>query len=746
MRTSLRFTPLLLAVLGAVTVPHFGSRLSAAEVLTQVDLFPSDRVLQVQIELPAADWDKLRHQSRSLFEVLHEKRRIAPIPSPYSYVGATVTIDGHPLSAVGVRKKGFIGSLSTKRPSLKIKLNHEDAQADIDGLTNLTFNNNKQDPSQLNQMLGYALFRAAGLPAPRCALASVTVNGENLGVYSHVESMRRPLFARELGTDQGVLYEGTVTDFYPGWAGSFEHKFGDASLGRERIENLIRTLDDCDATNAEEKLGELIDLDAFYQFWALESLLGSWDGYAGNRNNYFVYLHPDSGKFHFLPWGIDAVFQKHSKIAYDPEAPLSVKTTGRIAHTLYQSEAGAQRYRDSLRQMLESVWKEEHLLSEIDRLEQLMQPLLIARQGKYQEELQQTREFIRTRRGELLAEIADGMPAWTRKPDPLPAIPAALAAQYAADSLWNLAKDGNVSALRAKLAEGTDVNARTPDGTTALSMAALGGQAAAVRLLLESGADVDAQNNDGNSALHSCAFFCRLPEAKLLLQAGAKVNVRNDEGDTPLDVAQAEWTEESTKLVEFVAGFLQISIDADEVKSSRPLVAALFREHGGKSGAAMPQRPARDIWEASKKGNLTQLKKFLAAEDADPNALDTQGISPLAWAAMAGQAEAAKLLVEAGAEVNQRNQDGSVPLHGAAFLGRQEVVEQLLQLGADTTLKNNRGDTPLDAVAADWNPQVQGITEFVARFLKLKIDIESIKQARPQIAELLRSHEAASKN
>ena len=50
------------------------------------------------------------------------------------------------------------------------------------------------------------------------------MNGRNL-VYSHVESVKR-LLEREFGNDDGVLYEGTVTDFYPEWEDSLELKSG----------------------------------------------------------------------------------------------------------------------------------------------------------------------------------------------------------------------------------------------------------------------------------------------------------------------------------------------------------------------------------------------------------------------------------------------------------------------------------------------------------------------------------------
>ena len=63
--------------------------------------------------------------------------------------------------------------------------------------------------------------------------------------------------------------------------------------------------------NIEAAIGKLVDLDSFYTFWAMEGLLGFWDGYSGNRNNFFIYLNPDTEKFHFIPWGADSLFEKY---------------------------------------------------------------------------------------------------------------------------------------------------------------------------------------------------------------------------------------------------------------------------------------------------------------------------------------------------------------------------------------------------------------------------------------------------
>jgi spore coat protein CotH len=417
---NLTFLKTAAAGLAAFMLAATGS--AAGKKLTLDELFPADRVLDVQITVDGKDWDTIRHQSRNFVSALHEKRKTEPIDGPYHYVDADVTIDGVKFGKVGLRKKGFIGSQSTSRPSLKIKLNHTDKERNIGGLTNLTMNNNKQDGSIVSQYMGYAIFNAAGSTAPRCAFAKVTVNGKNLGIYSHVESMRKPLLARGFGNDAGTLYEGTVVDFYEDWEGSLEHKRGDDKPGREKIRQLIQLLESEEAS--EEAIGRLVDLDSFYRFWAIEGLLGFWDGYSGNANNFFIYLNPKTDRFHFMPWGADALFRKRSMLNFNFRAPVSVKTKGRVAYRLYQLPEGRERYRKTLHALLNEHWDEDKLLAECDRIEALIQPHLSREQQRFSRSLDGTRDFIEARRRDLMKETGGGMPEWRKEPKAPPVIAA----------------------------------------------------------------------------------------------------------------------------------------------------------------------------------------------------------------------------------------------------------------------------------------------------------------------------------
>ena len=705
------------------------------------EIFPADRVLDIQITMTEKDWDTIRKQTRNLFEVLNEERKKAPIDGPYSYVDASITIDDHRFPNVGIRKKGFIGSQSASRPSLKVKLNHVDRDGDIEGLTTLTLNNNKQDTALVDQFLGYSLFNNSGSPAPRCAFAKVSVNGVDLGVYSHVETIRKPLVRRAFGNSNGTLYEGTVVDFREGWEGSFEKKFGKDKRGRAMIKQLIDLLESAQVDSDPEKLiGKLVDLDAFYRFWALEGLIGFWDGYTGNHNNFFTYLNPENGRFHFLPWGADALFVKYSELGYDPKAPISVKTKGMIAHKLYQSESGRERYAQTLQQLLKEQWNEDALIAETRRLEKLLLPHVVPSQSDFTEELEELRRFIRTRRSDLVAEISDGMPLWSKIPEPPPIIPSIATNGLTSDSIWNAAMKGDIPGIKAQLNKGVDVDARDPLGSIPLSLAAVTGKSKAVELLLEKGADVNSVNPKNEAAIHGAAFLGRLEVTRILIAHEADVNLRNHDGATPFDIASAPWSDELQGIIQFVGALLQIQPDLEQIRKDRPKVAALLGKAGAMPGSALPKQAGANIWESAKAGDLKSIRTRLAEDGIDINRQDFNGITPLSWTALSGQLKAAELLLAEGARINSTNKDGSTSLHSAAFFGHLDVVKLLVRNRINLNARNDEGETALDIISTPWSEEHQGIVQFVAGILKIELNPADVKNSRPRIAAFLREH------
>jgi len=68
-------------------------------------------------------------------------------------------------------------------------------------------------------------------------------------------------------------------------------------------------------------------------------------------------------------------------------------------------------------------------------------------------------------------------------------------------------------------------------------------------------------------------------------------------------------------------------------------------------------------------------------------------------------------------------------------------VKLLLEHGADTHVPDQYYQTPLDIVEGPWDSKLEELYRFIEGALKLKLDLEKIKAARPAIADLLRQHD-----
>ncbi len=356
-----------------------------------VALFDPDHLIEVEIDLDPEDWDTVRQEGRDLLDALTG----CSLDYAYTYVHATVTVDGESYDDVAVRKKGFLGSLSTARPSLKVNFGKfVDGRRHAD-MKRLTLNNNRQDLSNLRQCLAYGLFSKAGSVASRCNFAHVVVNGEDLGIYSNVESVKKPMLRRHFDDDSGNLYEGQGADFIDTLVDRMELKTNEFENDRSDLDAVVAALQVDDARLFEE-LGKVIDLDAFMTFWAMEVMVGHWDSYTGGQNNYLTYHDPTSDRFFFIPWGTDGAFTGVDDIGSQPH-DVSVLATGAIANRLYRHAEGRAMYFERLKLLSDEVWNEDELLAEVDRIEALTDPPTAA--------VQDTRDFILQQGAALRSEL-----------------------------------------------------------------------------------------------------------------------------------------------------------------------------------------------------------------------------------------------------------------------------------------------------------------------------------------------------
>jgi RNA polymerase sigma factor (sigma-70 family) len=311
------------------------------------------------------------------------------------------------------------------------------------------------------------------------------------------------------------------------------------------------------------------------------------------------------------------------------------------------------------------------------------------------EQVMQLTDFLdRVGRGDVAAVGAalDAHPEW-------------LAAQGQNERLWTggfnalavATLAGQTAVVQLLLTRGAHLATPVTAGVSPIALAAIEGRKEVLAVLLSGGVTIDLfaaaaigdaqrvttfvrsqpglvreRTFDGKTPLH----FCRGVEvAQVLLTAGADIDAVDDSGVTPL-----QWISNTGKY--------------------KPVCRYLIAQ-----GA---RAEASDIFWACSYGDVSAVLRFLEADASLVHArrpagpgIHTSwvGRTPLHEAAVRGEAEIGRLLIERGADVNARGgSPDATPLHVAAVCGHRELVDLLLAANADRTAV----DGGLGATADEW--------------------------------------------
>jgi ankyrin repeat protein len=116
-------------------------------------------------------------------------------------------------------------------------------------------------------------------------------------------------------------------------------------------------------------------------------------------------------------------------------------------------------------------------------------------------------------------------------------------------------------------------------------------------------------------------------------------------------------------------------------------------EASGEAPAAPPNPKVTRIMAALREGNFPAFKKMLKEDPQLASLKGTGGATPLMYAALYGNSDSVRLLLETGADPNIRNEGGATALMWA--VGDIEKTRQLLGRGADANARSDDGRTPL---------------------------------------------------
>ena len=256
--------------------------------------------------------------------------------------------------------------------------------------------------------------------------------------------------------------------------------------------------------------------------------------------------------------------------------------------------------------------------------------------------------------------------------------------------------EGNAGWAEAWLAHGADVGLRNDDGDTPLHLGFL----SMARLLIAKGANVNAKNDGGRTPLHLAAEAeCddedepSASEARVcaamayMLATGADVNAIDDQGDTPLHLTAKLGLERRSQFL--------IANGADPGRKNEagatPLDGAAENSHSAVVDLLRSKGTPVTIHLAVQLGQIEAVRALVQGGAHLVEAHDSNGRTPLHWAARKGHRQVAAFLISKGANVNARDEDEASPLHGC----HRDVIPVLIAKGADLEAKEAHGFTPL---------------------------------------------------
>ncbi len=240
-------------------------------------------------------------------------------------------------------------------------------------------------------------------------------------------------------------------------------------------------------------------------------------------------------------------------------------------------------------------------------------------------------------------------------------------------------RDGNTDITRLLLDRGADVNLASGNHTSPLIIALLNGQVGIATELLARGADPNAADD-----YHRAALF-------------AAIDLRNFNHDKYDDLPT-----DGRDPLDLIKALIRKGADVNLRTDTVPVHGLMQFD-----GSWVNFDGQTSFVRAALSGDIEVMRLLLEA-GANPNIATTQGTTALmaasginwipgqTWShSEADYVEAVKLCLDRGADVNAKNSLGLTAMHGAANRGWESIIQILADHGSMLDPKDNEGRTPM---------------------------------------------------
>jgi hypothetical protein len=225
------------------------------------------------------------------------------------------------VDSIGFRLRGNT-SRDAKKKSFKVSFNSFIKGRKFHGVEKLNLNGEHNDPSIIRSKLTFDLYQDMGIIASRANHARVTINGKYYGLYVSVEHVDEEFLKKKFADDGGNLwkclypadltYLGADPNLYknvnhnPGRA--YELSTNEAKDDYSALARMIGIINNTPAGSLADSVEAVLDIASVLQYFAVNTLVGSWDDYRSLMNNFYLYHDPSGKKIIMIPYDYDNTF------------------------------------------------------------------------------------------------------------------------------------------------------------------------------------------------------------------------------------------------------------------------------------------------------------------------------------------------------------------------------------------------------------------------------------------------------
>jgi hypothetical protein len=221
---------------------------------------------------------------------------------------------------IGFRIRGNTSRWSAKK-SFKVSFNTYHTGRRYYGVKKLNLNGEHNDPSVARAKLCWDLGRDFGLPVPRSNHVEVYINNNYHGLYINVEHINDDFVESRFGNQYGNLYKclwpadldylGSNPDAYKyeqSGRRAYELKTHEVYDDYSDLAHFIDVLNNTPTDDLPCALEQIFNVQDYLKTIAFDVVTGNWDGYIFNKNNFYLYHNPVTGKFEYILYDLDNTF------------------------------------------------------------------------------------------------------------------------------------------------------------------------------------------------------------------------------------------------------------------------------------------------------------------------------------------------------------------------------------------------------------------------------------------------------